>query len=102
MHHLAHYPVSPPEQALPWGVDRIDAEVVWGFGRGYGVKAGILDTGIDLDHSDLAVVGGYNAINPGKSPKDDNGHGTHVAGIVAALDNFLSHPLGVRSRRSFR
>jgi len=75
------------DQALPWGVDRIDAEVVHTSGnKGAGVNVAILDTGIDLDHSDLSVVGGANFVS-GKSYDDKNGHGTHVAGIVAALDN---------------
>jgi subtilisin family serine protease len=48
----------------------------------------ISDTGID-SHSDLNVVASFNTINPSKSGKDDNGHGTHVAGTVAALDNSI-------------
>jgi subtilisin family serine protease len=49
----------------------------------------IVDTGIDLSHPDLniAIPLGFNAINPKYSPNDDNGHGTHVAGIVGAIDN---------------
>jgi subtilisin family serine protease len=48
-----------------------------------------VDTGVDLDHPDLAgnVVSGYNVISPGAPPQDDHGHGTHVAGIVAAITN---------------
>lgn len=74
------------EQSLPWGVDRIDAEVVHATNKGTGVKVAILDTGIDLDHPDLNVAGGMNFAS-GKGYDDKNGHGTHVAGIVAALDN---------------
>lgn len=77
----------PPPQEIPWGIDRIDADLAWETSTGTGVKVGILDTGIDPGHSDLSVIGGYNAINSRKSYKDDNGHGTHVAGTVAALDN---------------
>jgi len=76
-------------QTMPWGVDRIDAELAWNTSVASGVKVAILDTGIDLDHPDLIanIKGGYNAIKPRRSADDDNGHGTHVAGIVAAADN---------------
>lgn len=74
-------------QSLPWGVDRIDAEKVHAAGnKGTGVKVAILDTGIDLNHEDLTVWGGASFIS-GTTHNDDNGHGTHCAGIVAALDN---------------
>jgi subtilisin family serine protease len=73
-------------ETLPWGVDRIDADVVQDGGNyGTGVKVAILDTGIDLDHPDLAVAGGATFVEGTTSPDDDNGHGTHVAGTVAAL-----------------
>jgi len=78
-----------PQETLPWGVDRIDAELVWDTYTGEGVKVAVLDTGIDLDHPDLQanIAGGVNIINPKRPPDDDNGHGTHVAGIIAAVDN---------------
>jgi len=78
-----------PAETLPWGVDRIDADLVWGITTGDPVKVAIIDTGIDLTHPDLKdnIKGGYNAINSRKSANDDNGHGTHVAGIIAAIDN---------------
>lgn len=46
----------------------------------------VVDTGVDRTHSDLSgkLLTGYNAISPGQAPNDDNGHGTMVAGIVAA------------------
>lgn len=90
---------APPPERLPWGVDRIDADLVWdrnhdlavdsGANAGGGVKVAVLDTGIDLDHPDLQanIKGGINTLNPLKSPDDDNGHGTHVAGIIAGVDN---------------
>ena len=83
-------PAPGPAQQLPWGVDRIDAEKVWP-NTGAGVKVAVLDTGIDLDHPDLVdnVKGGVNTINPRKKPNDDNGHGTHVAGIIAAVNNSI-------------
>jgi len=93
-------PPQPPE-TLPWGVDRIDAELAWSTATGAEVKVAILDTGIDLDHPDLAanVKGGVNTINRRKSAADDNGHGTHVAGIVAALDNDIG-VIGVAPKAS--
>jgi len=82
-------PKPPPAETLPWGVDRIDAELAWATSTGTGVKVAIVDTGIDLDHPDLQanIKGNVNTINPRKTGDDDNGHGTHVAGTVAAIDN---------------
>lgn len=57
---------------------------------GMGLTAWIIDSGIDLDHPDLNVdtTRGANFVSKGKSTFDDgNGHGTHVAGILAAIDN---------------
>jgi len=80
-----------PSQTLTWNIDQVDAEISWGISTGDPVKVGVIDTGIDLKHPDLQanIKGGYNAINPLKSPNDDNGHGTHVAGIIAALNNSI-------------
>lgn len=86
-------------ETLPWGVRSIKADRVWdrngdqsiddGADAGQGVKVAVVDTGIDLSHPDLApnIAGGYNAIDPDQPPQDDNGHGTHVAGIIAAAAN---------------
>lgn len=85
-------PTPPPAaETLPWGVDRIDADLVWGVTTGDPIKVAVLDTGIDLTHPDLQanIKGSYNTINPTKSANDDNGHGTHVAGIIGALDNTI-------------
>ncbi len=77
-------------QSLTWNISLIDADSAWPKGfTGLGVKVAVVDTGINLSHPDLAanIKGNYNAINSKKSGNDDNGHGTHVAGIIAALDN---------------
>lgn len=81
--------VQALEQTLPWGIDRIDADVAWSVYQGTGVKVAVIDTGIDLKHPDLKanIAGGYNAISPRRSPTDGNGHGTHVAGTIAAVNN---------------
>ncbi|WP_309492823.1 S8 family serine peptidase [Candidatus Hecatella orcuttiae] len=96
---------QPPE-TLEWGVDRIDADLVWdtdgdlvadeGANMGSGIKVAVLDTGIDKDHPDLQenIKGGVNFVSKPwwKDPDpnkwdDDNGHGTYVAGIIAAVEN---------------
>lgn len=80
---------SQASQVLPWGVDRIDAEKIWAASSGAKIKVAVVDTGIDTSHPDLKIYGGINTINPQKSYKDDNGHGTHAAGIIAALSNSI-------------
>jgi subtilisin family serine protease len=76
-------------QTLPWGVARIGANQTWASTTGSGIKVAVIDTGIDLAHPDLKghIKGSYNAISPRKSATDDNGHGTHVAGIIGAINN---------------
>ena len=76
-------------QTLPWGVDRIDAELVHPYNKGTGVKVAIIDTGIDYTHPDLNdnYVAGWDFANDDNDPMDGGGHGTHCAGIVAAEDN---------------
>lgn len=80
-----------PGQTIPWGVDRIDAEKAWGTSTGSGVKVAVLDTGISLSHPDLKdninLNCSYNTIDPSKTPEDLNGHGSHVAGTIAASNN---------------
>lgn len=81
---------TQPAQMIPWGVDHIDAELVWPTGnQADPIKVGIIDTGISNKHPDLLsnIKGGINTINPQKSWNDDNGHGSHVAGIVATINN---------------
>ena len=56
---------------------------------GKGVKVAVIDTGIDLHHPDLHVAGGVSEVSYTKSYNDDNGHGTHVAGIIGALNNSI-------------
>ena len=65
-------------------------DAVWDRTQGQGVLVGIIDTGVDANHSDLvgAVVGGYNGITDSDAGwEDDNGHGTSVAGAVAGRRN---------------
>jgi subtilisin len=82
--------IADTELDNSWGVNQIGAGIAQTEGiTGAGVKVGILDTGIDYTHPELAAVykGGYDFVNNDSDPMDDNGHGTHVAGIIAAADN---------------
>lgn len=56
---------------------------------GEGIEVALLDTGVDLQHPDLRanVLGGIDLVNDDDDPQDDNGHGTGVAGILAAAEN---------------
>jgi len=71
----------------PWGITRINLAGVDRTGRG--VKVGVLDTGVDSSHPDIGrnVKGGMDIISGTASARDDNGHGTHVSGTIAALRN---------------
>ncbi|MFB3789381.1 MAG: S8 family serine peptidase [bacterium] len=73
-----------------WGVQHIHSEVCHAGGiKGGGVKVGVIDTGVNYNHPDIAgnYRGGYDFVNKDSDPQDDNSHGSHVAGILAALDN---------------
>jgi subtilisin family serine protease len=88
--------VGPPQpsQTIPWGISRIGAPDAWSTSTGEGIQVAILDTGIDRDHEDLylnvkwgiSVVGDAESTNY-RDWDDKNGHGTHVAGTIAALYN---------------
>ena len=81
-------PVPIPE-TIPWGIVYVGAPEVWQTSTGDSIKVGVIDTGIDMDHPDLIanIKGGFNVLKKYKSPDDDNGHGTHVSGIIAAVAN---------------
>ncbi len=84
-------------QTLPWGIDRVDADVAHANGdTGAGADIAIIDTGIDSDHPDLqANIGSGKAFVKCRGGKktcrynwdDDNEHGTHCSGIADAIDN---------------
>ena len=90
---------STPEEldkAIAWGVSKINADDAWAAGyEGAGVIVGVIDTGVDYNHTDLAsnmwhdTPGGehlgYDFYDGDTDPMDDYGHGTHCAGSVAGM-----------------
>jgi len=83
-----------------WGVKHIGAGLVHDNGyKGAGIRVAIIDTGIYSDHEDLTVAGGKSFVSYTVDFDDDDGHGTHVAGTVAALDNGIG-VIGVAPKAS--
>ena len=90
-------------QTLPWGIDRVFGDEnysfpTWQYPTESKIAVAVLDTGIDRNHEDLAVEGGrrfylvssgppWNRLRDDDKYDDVHGHGTHVAGTIAALDN---------------
>lgn len=86
-------PIDPPNDAYlayQWYLAKIGAYTAWNTTMGdSGVRVAVLDTGADLDHPDLVgrIVAQTDVVDNDGSAEDDNGHGTHVAGIIAATAN---------------
>ncbi len=77
---------SQPPQTTPWGITRVNGGVSGATGTAW-----VIDTGVDLDHPDLNVdvSRSVNFARGKNTPDDLNGHGSHVAGTIAAIDNSI-------------
>jgi parallel beta-helix repeat protein len=82
---------NDPEWFKQWGPRIVEADWAWNTTVGsHSILVAVVDTGIDWNHPDLAanyVAFGYDWVNNDPCPMDDNGHGTHVAGVIAAAIN---------------
>jgi subtilisin family serine protease len=85
---------NDPSFDTQWGLKKIGTEAAWARTTGAKVRIGIVDTGVDLQHEDLAgkIVASTSCVGSGGDPakckgdaQDDQGHGTHVSGIAAAF-----------------
>jgi hypothetical protein len=74
-------------QAVPTGTKRVGAVNSSTSAAASTVSVAVVDTGVQLDHPDLNVVAGVNCINELQPPEDDDGHGTHCAGIIGAKND---------------
>lgn len=76
-----------PAFEFQWALAEIGAEESWGTGQGRGATVAVLDTGVHLEHEDLAgkLLTGVDFVNNDRVAQDDFGQGTHIAGIVAAV-----------------
>ena len=72
-----------------WNMRIVGAETAWATGTGKGITIAVVDSGVHLTQEDLSakLLSGRDFVDPGTTPQDDNGHGTHVAGIAAAFAN---------------
>ena len=86
------YGLSPNDgQFYGWEINKFDIPSLWRKTKGEGIKVAVIDTGCDFNHADLKdnMLQGKNFVEVGQPPMDRNGHGSHVAGTIAASDNSL-------------
>jgi len=83
------FSIQEIKQQIGWEITAFNLPSAWQFSQGEGVTVAVLDTGVDLKHDDLKhnLLPGKNFVSPNSEPQDDNGHGSHVAGIICANNN---------------
>jgi serine protease len=88
-HAFAQPSRNPAAQTVPYGVTLVKAPQVWTATHSKIINVVVIDTGIDYRHPELAKIyaGGYNFVGGNADPLDDAGHGTHVAGTIAASND---------------
>jgi major intracellular serine protease len=79
------------EQKVGWGIQTLNVPETWKYSEGEGITIAVIDSGCDLSHTDLKdnLLEGFNFLNKKATPDDDCGHGSHLTGIICALNNNL-------------
>jgi subtilisin family serine protease len=87
---------ADPLRPRQWGLDMVEANAAYPISTGTGAVVAVVDTGVQSDHHDLTgqVLPGHDFVENDDTPQDGNGHGTHIAGIVAAI---TGNGIGVES-----
>lgn len=87
--HSAGGGAVEPDSSLQWGPVQIRADEAWVISRGSNVTVAVVDSGVDYNHSDLSgkVIKGRDFVDDNNDPMDEHSHGTHVAGIIGAMQN---------------
>jgi len=88
----------PNDEFYNWGNSKIEHDIIWP-NKNSSPAVCVIDTGADDRHPDLKgqIIKGYDFVNNDKVPNDDNGHGTHVSGTIAAKVNNGIGPAGISS-----
>ncbi|HBI04432.1 MAG TPA: peptidase S8 [Paenibacillaceae bacterium] len=92
-HYLLLPNMVPNDTFYPsyqWNMPIIDMEKAWDISKGKEtIKVAVIDTGVELNHPEFKgkLTSGYNVLSGSSNANDDNGHGTHVTGIIAAHIN---------------
>ncbi|HEY9855485.1 MAG TPA: S8 family serine peptidase, partial [Stenomitos sp.] len=90
--------VNDPKFSQLWGIQKIQAPAAWDITTGDpNVVVAVVDTGVDYNHPDLQgqVIKGPDFANNDNDPMDDQGHGSHVAGTIAAIGNNGTGVVGI-------
>ena len=98
--HASVIPDDTRYATQQWGVQRVDCPAAWDVIKAsWSVIVAVIDTGVDYNHPDLIGsvdrINGYNFVAGNTNTMDDNGHGTHVSGIISAMTNNAAGVAGV-------